>query len=80
MLAAGATGTLAVGAAGIGGWVYVSQYFQDIGAQVRTGQNSRIYDRNGKLLAIIPSVENRTVVRLSQIPKALADATVAIEC
>ena len=79
LLAAGATGTLAVGAAGIGGWVYVSQYFQDIGAQVRTGQNSRIYDRNGKLLAIIPSVENRTVVRLSQIPKALADATVAIE-
>ena len=80
-LAAGGAGIVAVGASAIGGWAYLQPHLLSLDeiAPVRTGQNSRIFDRNGKQLAIIPALENRTVVRLGQIPKALADATVAIE-
>lgn len=46
---------------------------------VALGQNTRIYDRNGKLLGYIPGVTNRTEIPLARIPIALRDATVAIE-
>lgn len=42
-------------------------------------QTTKIYDRNGKLLYQIYANENRTLVPLSQIPKALINATIAIE-
>jgi len=47
--------------------------------QVPLGQNTRIFDSTGKLLGYIAGDTNRTVVRWQQIPKTLADATVAIE-
>ncbi|HVH00680.1 MAG TPA: PBP1A family penicillin-binding protein, partial [Miltoncostaeaceae bacterium] len=47
--------------------------------EIRLGQNTRIYDKNGKELGIIAGVTNRTVVPGGKIPKVLKDATVAIE-
>ena len=46
---------------------------------VALGQNSRILDRNGKVLGYITGVTNRTELPYARIPKALRDATVAIE-
>lgn len=40
---------------------------------------TKIYDRNGNLLYEIYADENRTPIPLSQIPKALQNATIAIE-
>lgn len=42
-------------------------------------QTTKIYDRNGKLLYQIYANENRTLVPLSQLPKDLVNATIAIE-
>ena len=42
-------------------------------------KTTKIYDRNGNLLYEIFANKNRTVVSLEDIPKALRDATVAIE-
>jgi len=46
---------------------------------VGLGQNTRIYDRDGKLLGYIAGVTNRTELPLSRIPISLREATVAIE-
>lgn len=42
-------------------------------------KTTKIYDRNGTLLYEIFANQNRTIVRLQDVPKALRDATVAIE-
>ena len=42
-------------------------------------KTTKIYDRNGNLLYEIFANQNRTVVALSDVPKVLRDATVAIE-
>ena len=47
--------------------------------EIRLGQNTRIFDKDGKLLGIVAGVTNRTVVRSNRIPQTLKDATVAIE-
>jgi penicillin-binding protein 1A len=47
--------------------------------EIRLGQNTRIYDKNSKLLGIVAGVTNRTVVPSRRIPQVLKDATVAIE-
>ena len=47
--------------------------------EIRLGQNTRIYDKDKKLLGIIAGETNRTVVPSSRIPQVLKDATVAIE-
>ena len=47
--------------------------------EIRLGQNTRIYDKNGDELGIIAGVTNRTIVPGGAIPKVLKDATVAIE-
>jgi 1A family penicillin-binding protein len=47
------------------------------GAEI--AQTTKIYDRNGKLLYQIYANQNRTIVPLSNIPKNLKDATIAIE-
>ena len=47
--------------------------------EIRLGQNTRIYDKDGKLLGIVAGVTNRTVVPSKRIPQVLKDATVAIE-
>ncbi len=47
--------------------------------EIRLGQNTRIYDKNGKLLGIVAGVTNRTVVPSRRIPEVLKNATVAIE-
>ncbi len=47
--------------------------------EIRLGENSRIYDKNGKELGIIAGVTNRTIVPGGAIPKVLKDATVAVE-
>jgi penicillin-binding protein 1A len=47
--------------------------------EIRLGQNTRIYDKNGDLLGIVAGETNRTVVGPRRIPQVLKDATVAIE-
>lgn len=42
-------------------------------------KTTKIYDRNGKLLYEIYANQNRTVVKLQDIPKTLHQATIAIE-
>jgi 1A family penicillin-binding protein len=42
-------------------------------------KTTKIYDRNGNLLYEIFASQNRTVVALSEVPKHLRDATIAIE-
>jgi penicillin-binding protein 1A len=46
---------------------------------VRLGENTRIYDREGRLLGRIAGATNRTVVPSTRIPEHLKQATVAIE-
>lgn len=43
------------------------------------GQSTRIYDRKGVLLYSVYDKQNRTYVKLSEIPKVLQQATIAIE-
>jgi membrane peptidoglycan carboxypeptidase len=43
------------------------------------GVTTKIYDRNGHLLAQIPSLQNRTPVSFNQISKWLKIATVDVE-
>lgn len=60
----------------------VAESLEAEGAQlkeIRLGQNTRIYDRDGELLGIVAGETNRTVVGSRRIPQALKDATVAIE-
>ena len=47
--------------------------------EIRLGQNTRIYDRDGRILGTIAGTTNRTQVRSERIPKILKDATIAIE-
>ena len=47
--------------------------------EIRLGQNTRIYDKDKRLLGIIAGETNRTVVPSAKIPQVLKDATVAIE-
>ncbi len=58
--------------------------FKDLPSPTRLGQYTmasatKVYDRNGKLLFDIFADQNRTPVPLSQIPKYLQQATIAIE-
>ena len=57
----------------------VTSDLPDIGDMrpVGLGQNTRIYDRDGKLLGYIAGVTNRTELPLSRIPISLREATVA---
>lgn len=45
----------------------------------QSAQTTKIYDRNGILLAQIYANQNRTVIPLSDVPKHLRQATIAIE-
>ena len=47
--------------------------------EIRLGQNTRIYDKDKRLLGIVAGETNRTVVASNRIPQVLKDATVAIE-
>ncbi len=72
---------LVAGAGGAGVYVYSQVHGLDI-ARLKAdypGQNTKIYDRYGGVLATVASVENRTNVRSDQISAWLKDATVAVE-
>jgi penicillin-binding protein 1A len=81
VLVAGAVGTVALVAAGV--FAYVAQSLQGLpdpekpGA-FRVAQPTKIYSADGKLLANF-FLENREVVKLSQISSDLANAVVAVE-
>ncbi len=70
-------------AGGVGATVAVSNVLK--GVDLKTmhpkypGVTTKIYDRHGKLLAQIPSLQNRTPVPYNQISKWLKIATVDIE-
>jgi membrane peptidoglycan carboxypeptidase len=70
-------------AGGVGATVAVSNVLK--GVDLKTmhpkypGVTTKIYDRHGKLLAQIPSLQNRTPVPFNQISKWLRIATVDIE-
>jgi penicillin-binding protein 1A len=46
---------------------------------IKLGLNTKIFDRNGALLSTIAAENNRDAIPLSEMPKHLLDATVAIE-
>ncbi|HET6399143.1 MAG TPA: transglycosylase domain-containing protein [Candidatus Thermoplasmatota archaeon] len=82
----GIAGGLAVVAAGglaIGAGMAVHAVGEGLGdrelEQIVLGQNTRVYDRDGKLLGVIAGETNRTQVRAAQLPRVLRDATIAIE-
>ncbi|HVG88860.1 MAG TPA: transglycosylase domain-containing protein, partial [Gaiellales bacterium] len=72
-----------VAAGAVGGAVFVDDTLAGINFEQLTaeppGANTRIYDREGKLLAVLPSTENRTPISYDQMSQKLKDATVAIE-
>ncbi len=70
-LVAGLTGTI----------VAVSRTLPKLDDMTKThlGQNTVIYDRNGRRIAELYGAMNRVVVRSDQIPQVMKDATVAIE-
>jgi penicillin-binding protein 1A len=47
--------------------------------EIRLGENTQVFDRNGDLLGLVPAERNRTQVSEELIPQHLEDATVAIE-
>ena len=47
--------------------------------EIRLGQNTEIFDMNGRRLGRIAGVTNRTEVRRRSIPRFLEEATIAIE-
>jgi penicillin-binding protein 1A len=47
--------------------------------EIRLGENTQVFDRNGDLLGLVPAETNRTEVSEDLIPRELEDATVAIE-
>jgi len=75
--------TAVVASGGVGATLYVSDVLK--GYDLKTlkphypGVTTRIYDRNNHLLASIPSVQNRTPVKSSDIRIWLKKATVDIE-
>jgi penicillin-binding protein 1A len=75
--------TAVVASGGVGATLYVSDLLK--GYDLKTmkphypGVTTRIYDRNGHLLALIPSVQNRTPVRSADMSHYLKLATVDIE-
>ncbi|MBI2621428.1 MAG: PBP1A family penicillin-binding protein [Candidatus Levybacteria bacterium] len=50
-----------------------------LNSPVNIPQSSQIFDRNGELLYTVYLNKNRTQIKLSEIPKHVQDATVAIE-
>ncbi len=68
-------------AAGVGFFVYV---LQDLPSPTKLSsynipQTTKIFDRNGTMLYEIFTDQNRTIVRLADIPMHLQQATIAIE-
>ena len=47
--------------------------------EIRLGENTQVFDRNGELLGLVAAERNRTQVSEELIPQSLEDATVAIE-
>ncbi|HEY4752437.1 MAG TPA: transglycosylase domain-containing protein, partial [Candidatus Limnocylindrales bacterium] len=47
--------------------------------QIQLIQQSTVYDRTGKIQLATFGTENRTVLKFSQIPPAIVDATTAVE-
>ncbi len=70
-------------AGGVGATVAVSNVLKGVDLKTMKpnypGVTTKIYDRHGKLLAQIPSLQNRTPVPFNQISKWLKIATVDIE-
>ncbi len=70
-------------AGGVGATVAVSDVLKGVDLQKMKphypGVTTKIYDKNGNLLAQIPSLQNRTPVAYDQISKWLKIATVDIE-
>jgi penicillin-binding protein 1A len=72
-----------VASGGVGATLYVSDVLK--GYDLATlkpnypGVTTRIFDRNGNLLALIPSVQNRTPVRSTEMSHWLKLATVDVE-
>ncbi|MGZ4480953.1 MAG: transglycosylase domain-containing protein [Gaiellales bacterium] len=70
-------------AGGVGGAIALDGMLRGVDlntlAATPPGVNTRIYDRNGKLLEIVASTENRTPVASDRISPLLKEATVAIE-
>ena len=70
-------------AGGVGATVAVSDVLKGVDLKTMKphypGVTTKIYDRHGKLLAQIPSLQNRTPVQFSQMSKWLKIATVDVE-
>ena len=51
----------------------------DVRALGEPAENSAVYDRNGKLIAVLHAEENRSPVKLSQVPTHVVNAIVDVE-
>lgn len=65
--------------AGIVFLVAIINDIPDIPSQFRNAESTIIYDRDGNILYTIHGEENRQEIPLSEIPKHVIDATIAIE-
>ncbi|HSS59475.1 MAG TPA: transglycosylase domain-containing protein, partial [Solirubrobacteraceae bacterium] len=76
-------GVAVIVAAGVGAMVAVSSVLKGVDLKTMTphypGVTTKIYDRHGKVLAQIPSLQNRTPVPFGQVSKWLKIATVDVE-
>jgi penicillin-binding protein 1A len=73
---------LIIVAAGLAGTIFaLSRNLPNLESaeRMRLAQNSVIYDRNGRQIAVLHGAMNRQVVASSRIPQVMKDATVAIE-
>ncbi len=70
---------LAVG--GLVLWFYLGIGLPKLSAlkEYRAAQNTKVFSSNGRLLTELHGEENREIISLEQIPKALRDAVIAIE-
>lgn len=74
--------TIVLISAAAGGYYYIFKDLPDPRGLQNYGViplSSKIYDRNGKLLYEIYNEENRTPIKLSEVPKYVAESTLAIE-
>ncbi len=72
---------LALAAGGLFVWFYTGIGLPKLSAlkEYRAAQNTKIFSANGRLLTELHGEENREIISIEQIPKAMRDAVIAIE-
>ena len=67
-------------APGLSGMIAAGEgHSTDVRTLGEPAQNSSVFDRNGKLMAVLHAEENRSPVNLEQIPRVVVDAILDVE-